>query len=367
MQKRAWRVVWLVLVVVGLLAIMGPVVQNLTHPDRITLTAGEYARLANRDADRPVGNDTDGPKYITLKLFGLIPIKKVAVDILPFETVLVGGTPLGLCGQIDGVLVTADHDPLKKGDVIHAVNGQPVTDRATWQQATAGQTRVKVTLQRGRQTLTRTVAVGADLPLRDTTSGVGTLTFVNPENHTFAALGHQMCDFATGAGVDLTGGSVHTVNVFGLEPTRGRTTGVLKGAIRTEPGQGSITKGDQFGVTGCLSADSTLLAQTTTTLPVATRYQVKPGKATLRTSLDGVTVEEFSCEILKPRWQARRDDKSMVIRLTDERLLSKTGGIIHGMSGSPIIQNGHIVGALTHAITHDPAKGYALYVDFMTI
>lgn len=367
MRKRTWRTICLVAVVVGLLAVSGPVVQTLTHPGRITLTESEYAQLANLDADCPVGNDTDGPKYITLKLFGFIPIKKVAVDILPFETVLVGGTPLGLCGQIDGVLVTADQDPLKKGDVIRAVNDQPVSDLTAWQRATADQSRVKVTLQRGQKTITRPVAVSANLPLRDTTNGVGMLTFVNPENHTFAALGHQMSDFATGAAVDLTGGSVHTVNVFGLEPTQARTTGVLKGTIREDPCQGSITKGDQFGVTGCFSADSTILAQTTTSMPVATRYHVKPGAATLRTSLDGVTVEEFSCEILKPRWQARRDDKSMVIRITDERLLSKTGGIIHGMSGSPIIQDGHLVGALTHAITHDPAKGYALYVDFMTI
>lgn len=369
MKKHWWRTALLMAVVVGVFAVVVvPLVQGLTHPNRITLTQAEYARLANLDTDSPVGNDTDSPKYITIKLFGLIPIKQVAVDILPFDTILVGGTPIGLCGQIDGVLVTADHGPLKKGDVIKAVNDQPIGDLATWQAATAGQSTAKLTLQRHGKTITKTMDLSADLALRDTTNGVGMLTFVNPENNTFAALGHQMGDFATGASVDLAGGEVYPVNIFGVEPTKGRTTGVLKGSIRQDtPSQGSITKGTKYGVTGCLKADSEILAQTTTSMPVATRYNVKPGKATLRTCLDGVTVEEFACEILKPRFQARRDDKSMVIRVTDQRLLAKTGGIIHGMSGSPIIQDGHIVGALTHALTHDPAKGYAIYVDFMTI
>lgn len=371
MKRRYLRTALVILLLVGVYAfLIVPLVQGITCPNEIVLTKSEYLRLSHQDADSPVSNDTDTPKYITVKLLGFIPLKKVMVNILPFETILVGGTPLGICGEIDGVLVTADTDDrvLRKGDVIQAVNGVKVQNRAEFDAQIADSPTAKITLLRNHKKMVKTIDPATPLALRDQTRGVGMLTFINPENNTFSALGHQMGDFETGASVDLCGGTVHTVHTFGIEKTAGKQTGLIKSAIQhSAPVQGSITQGTSYGVTGCLKADSEILARTTTTMPVATRYNVKPGKATLRTSLDGVTVEEFTCEILKTRFQEAKSDKSMIIRVTDKRLLEKTGGIVHGMSGSPIIQNGHIVGALTHAITHDPAKGYAIYLDFMAI
>lgn len=345
-----------------------PFVHGITTPDTLVLTPSEYAARADASPESLTGGDTNGEKYITVKLLGLIPIKKVLVDILPFDTILVGGMPIGICGQIDGVLVTADTPDrvLQKGDVIQAVDGVRVQSCAEFKAATAGKSKINVTLVRNGTTLKRNVTLSTDIGLRDTTNGVGMLTLINPENHQFSALGHQMADFETGAAVDLRGGEIRSVTTYGIVKTAGKQTGVLQSSIQTgTPTQGSITQGTNFGVTGCLTADSTLLSMADTTMPIATRYYVRPGKATLRTSLNGTTVEEFDCEILKTRYQNRRRDKSMVIRITDDRLLDATGGIVHGMSGSPIIQNGHLVGALTHALTHDPAKGYALYIDFI--
>lgn len=345
-----------------------PFVHGITTPDTITLTPSEYAARADVAPSTVTGNDTDTEKYITVKLLGLIPIKKVLVDILPFDTVLVGGTPIGICGQIDGVLVTndtADH-VLQKGDLIKTVDGITVQSCADFTAAIASKTAVEITFIRNGTTLKRHLNLDETLSLRDTTNGVGMLTFVNPENNQFSALGHQMADFETGTSVNLRGGAVHTVSTYGIIKTQGKQTGVLQSSVQPNSSpQGSITHGNNFGVTGCLTADSEILHATDTTMPVATRYYVHPGKATLRTSLDGTTVEEFDCEILKTRYQERRRNKSMVIRITDPRLIDATGGIIHGMSGSPIIQDGHLVGALTHALTHDPAKGYALYIDFI--
>lgn len=345
-----------------------PFVHGITTPDTIVLTPSEYAARADAAPATVTGNDTDNQKYITVKLLGLIPIKKVLVDILPFDTILVGGMPVGICGQIDGVLITADTPDrvLQKGDVVKTVDGVRVQSCAEFTAAIAGKDQVAVTLVRAGTTLNRRVNLSTEIGMRDTTSGVGILTMINPENHQFSALGHQMADFETGTAVDLCGGEVRSVTTYGIVKTQGQQTGVLQSSIQNNSApQGSITQGNSFGVTGCLSMDSTILADTDTTMPVATRYYVHPGKATLRTSLDGTTVEEFDCEILKTRYQKRRRDKSMVIRVTDPRLLAATGGIVHGMSGSPIIQNGHLVGVLTHALTHDPAKGYALYIDFI--
>ena len=345
-----------------------PLVHGITTPNTITLTPSEYAARADVSLSTVTGNDTDTEKYITVKLLGLIPIKKVLVDILPFDTILVGGMPIGICGEIDGVLVTHDtaDGTLQKGDLIQTVDGLTVKSCADFTNAIANKSAVEITLIRNGTTLKRHFILDEELGLRDTTNGVGMLTFINPENNQFSALGHQMTDFETGTAVNLRGGAVHTVSTYGIIKTQGKQTGVLQSSVQANATpQGSITQGNYFGITGCLTPDSTILDTATTTMPVATRYYVHPGKATLRTSLDGTTVEEFDCEILKTRYQERRRNKSMVIRITDPRLLDATGGIIHGMSGSPIIQDGHLVGALTHALTHDPAKGYALYIDFI--
>ena len=344
-----------------------PLVQGITMPDTIILTPSEYAARADANAN-PTGAETDEPKYITVKLLGLIPLKRVLVDILPFDTIIIGGTPIGICGQIDGVLVTTDSADrvLHQGDVLQSVDGVRIHSCADLADAIQNKTQSHVILVRNGTTLNRTVHWDTAPSLRDTTSGVGMLTMINPETQKFSALGHQMADFETGAAVDLCGGSIYPVNTYGIVKTNGKQTGVLQSSIQAnQPAAGSITQGTTFGVTGCLTADSSILATCDTTTPVATRYYVHPGKATLRTSLNGTTAEEFSCEILKTRYQNRRRDKSMVIRITDPRLLSATGGIVHGMSGSPIIQDGHLVGVLTHALTHDPAKGYALYIDFI--
>lgn len=366
---RFWRGILFGVVAFSIYALLiVPFVHGITTPDTIVLTPSEYAARADTKSATTIGNDTDSPKYITVKLLGLIPIKKVLVDILPFDTIFVGGSPIGICGEIDGVLVTNDttDHTLQKGDVIQTVDGVRVHSCAEFTALIADKKQIEVTLIRNGTTLKRNIDLDNDLSLRDTTNGVGMLTFVNPENNQFSALGHQMADFETGTAVDLRGGTIRAVNTYGIVKTQGKQTGVLQSIIDpNSPPQGSITKGNHFGITGCLTPNSEILVATNTTMPVSTRYYVHPGKATLRTCINGSTVEEFDCEILKTRYQKRRRNKSMVIRITDPRLLAATGGIVHGMSGSPIIQDGHLVGALTHALTHDPAKGYALYIDFI--
>lgn len=366
---RFWRGFSFAVTAFGIyLFLIIPFVQGITTPARIVLTPTEYAQQADVPAETLTNNSTDSERYITVKLLGFIPIKKVLVDILPFDTILVGGMPIGIMGEVDGLLITENtaDNVLQKGDILKTVDGNAIQTQADFLAATYNKSQVAITFIRNGTLLNRNLNLNQSISLRDTTKGVGILTMINPENNQFSALGHQMADFETNTAVNLCGGEIRAVKTYGIIKTQDKQTGIIQSSIQqNSPTLGSITQGTNFGITGCLTPDSTILDIATTTMPVATRYHVHPGKATLRTSLDGTSVEEFDCEILKTRYQNRRNDKSMVIRITDPRLLSITGGIVHGMSGSPIIQDGHLVGTLTHALTHDPAKGYALYIDFI--
>jgi stage IV sporulation protein B len=357
-------------------AVIKPLLSAVNLPDKIVLTDTEWANekplplnkyltQKQNPATTVGGNDK---KYITVKLLGIFPVKRVLVNILPFDTILVGGMPIGISGDIDGVLVTAGAGKLETGDIITEINGNEIKSEANFTEHTRDKRNLIITAQRGKKQIAAEIGSAADLQIRGTTNGVGILTFVNPQNNNFSALGHQMGDFETGAAVCLRGGTVKAVHIFGIDKTAGSKTGIIKSSLRSNtPVQGSVIRGDKFGVAGCLTAESEILKQCITTMPVATRYNVRAGAAVLRTSLDGVTVEEFECEILKTRYQNKKKDKSMVIRITDRGMLARTGGILHGMSGSPIIQNGKLVGVLTHATTSDPAKGYAVYIDFVTV
>jgi len=379
-----------------------------TIPNEVRLTSCEFeatnpfyiphSRFMQQNTNAASAVDEDGERFVEIKLFGLIPIKKVRVDILPFSHVHPGGNLLGFMAKIDGVMVTADapEHKLKKGDIIRTANGRTINEISCFDEVYK-QARREITLEvlRGNKAFTTRIALkqeygnsgeGTHRPLglwlKDETTGVGTLTYVNPQNNNFASLGHRMRDFETSTSVNLRGGTVHNSKVIGIDKSAGKKIGAYKtifddgyksGAIDTTPSlsgsrggsaQGSIISSNSFGVYGCLFNDNTVTGEHSTMLPLASRYNVRPGKAKMRTTLDGV-VQEFDIEIIKTRFQKTPKSKSMVIRVTDKDLLERSGGIIHGMSGSPIIQDGKVVGALTHVFMSDPTKGYGIYIDFV--
>lgn len=361
-----------------------PFVDAISFPDEIRLTSHEFSNKTPLQTNSLISQRTnldslctDTPeRHIDLKLFGLIPIKRIKVDVFPFETVAVGGLPIGFIAKSDGAIVLEDvsNFNLKKGDVIKSVNNTPITSAEDFNsllEAKSGKTTLKLEVDRnGRHHTTEfETVVGKNrlgLWLKDEIGGVGVLTYVNPENNNFAALGHKVTDYETGSHVDIRGGDVWTTNIVGIEKSDRTRVGEFKSALRSSSGkQGVVHTSSEGGVFGCFFADSQLLKATNKTLPITSRYGVRPGAAKLRTSLDGEKIEEFDIEIIKTSFQKNRGVKSMVIRVTDKSLLERTGGIIHGMSGSPIIQDGHLVGALTHVILGDTTKGYGIYIDFV--
>ena len=200
--------------------------------------------------------------------------------------------------------------------------------------------------------------------VKNEASGVGTLTYVEHETDKFGALGHPITDFETGAVVPAKSGKVFNCSVVGLSKGEKGTPGEMKGVfMQGKNSKGSIEKNTESGVFGKITDKSTLV-DINKSAEVGGRLSVRPGKATLVSSITGVC-ENYEIEIIKANYQPKSSDKSFVFRVVDERLLDLTGGIIQGMSGSPIMQNGKIIGAVTHVFVSDPTKGYGIYIDWM--
>jgi len=344
-----------------------PVTQSLQMPDDIKLTQEEITnkqrispnQFVKGIYDKDAMVDDEGKAWVDLKLFGFIKVKRIKVDVLPFDRAIAGGVPVGFSAKTNGVIVLTGGEShntengsrkarYKRGDVITNMDGVPITSVEDFEKHLDGK--------------------NMGLWVKDETSGVGMLTYINPANNNFAALGHKLVDFETGAGVNCRAGHVYLCNVIGVEKCRARKIGELKSTLRKGNGsvQGSVLSSNSRGVFGCFNEDSEFMELCRDNVyPVGSRYSVRPGKATILAALDGENIEEYDIEIIKTRVQKREQNKGLILRITDKRLLEKTGGIIHGMSGSPIIQNGKLVGALTHVMVGDYTKGYGIYVDFM--
>lgn len=364
-----------------------PVVHAIGFPGEVRLSAEEYEtrvvlpmhRFIGQEQGEVVAVDSESHKYIDLKLFGLIKVKRVKVEVLPVDKVAAGGIPVGFSVKMDGAMIVENVPQygLKKGDTIRKVNSCDVSSIKDFNDVLAalpqGVQDLEVLFKRGDEMLSTVLEFDNDgsrflgLWLKDETSGVGTLTYINPANNNFAALGHGVADYETGMHIDVRGGDVYRTNILGIGKSQGRRVGELRSTLRqgSSKKQGTVVSSNQGGVFGCFFTDSEILAEATTIYPVASRYSVHPGKAKLRTTIDSGSVQEYDIEILKTHYQQKRATKSMVIRITDKDLLERTGGIVHGMSGSPIIQNGQIVGALTHVVVGDATKGYGIYIDFV--
>jgi len=358
---KIFKRLFLVLFVTGLLGATGwfvvyPVVTAYVMPDDIRMTRTEIENrvsvsphnLVNAEYEKAIFTDDQSRTFIDLKLFGFIPIKRVMVDVLPYETLCAGGLPVGFMAKTDGAVVLRDAGRYRRGDVITELEGATITGVEDLKRHLGG----------------RKLGVW----VKDDTSGVGTLTYINPTNNNFAALGHKLVDFETGANVNLRSGDVYSCNVVGIEKSNSKTVGTIQSTLRrgSEGVQGSVLSSNNRGVFGCLHENSCLAKKCANCIyPVASRYSVKKGAASILCSLDGETVEEYEIKIEHAKYQPSNADKGIILRITDERLLNATGGIVHGMSGSPIIQNGHIVGAVTHVMQNDVQRGYGVYVDFL--
>lgn len=315
----------------------------------------------------------------TLMLFGAIPIKTVTANITEAPVLLAGGDPFGIkleapgavvvgINEIDGVS-PAKECGIKIGDIIISAGGISVTTNQSLADVIMNSrgkpTEIVISRSGEEKTLTLTPRLScgtykAGIDIRDSSAGIGTITFYDPSSGMFAGLGHAVSDFDTGKTFPCGKGSVCDVDITGIRKSLDGEPGELQGIFTNSKPLGSIIKNCESGIYGTVSK----IPSSAKPYHLGFCQDVTKGEASIICTLDGGEPQEYSI-IIESIDLSGSGVKDMVIKVTDEALLSQAGGIVQGMSGSPIIQNGKLVGAVTHVFVKDTCRGYAILADKM--
>ena len=330
-----------------------------------------------------------GESYqLPCKLFGKIAFKNIKVTPAKTDSVLVSGSTVGIYMETAGVLVidTGEilsesgqlQDPakniLKPGDYIIALNQQKISckkDLIHDLENIDGKT-VTVDIRRDNSTIPVSLTPVQDASgkyklgiwVRDDTQGIGTLTYVT-ENGNFGALGHGISDIDTGNLLSIKGGNLYCAQILGVQKGEKGSPGELSGLIRYRNDNviGQIRANSTNGIYGSFTENDQQQV-TLHQMKLGFKQDVRTGPASVLCDI-GNGVKEYEAEITKIDMNHEDTNKSFVIRITDQKLLNTTGGIVQGMSGSPILQNGKIIGAVTHVFVQDAASGYGIFIENM--
>jgi stage IV sporulation protein B len=346
------------------------------------------------DSDAVMASKTENPNVIrvTYKLFGIFPLKSSEIEVVPNLRLLPGGQSIGVSLQAKGVMVVgqaavqktdgklvypAKEAGIEVGDVILKIDGQEVRSDQDVANAIhrAGEKQgySEILLNHnGQQILKRvtslycpeTARYRIGLYVRNEAAGVGTLTFFEPNTKKYGALGHVINDADTNQKIEVLNGNLVASTIYAIEKGRRGHPGEKIGSfVNQSKFSGNIEKNSSSGIFGSLEGDikNPYFNQP---IPVAWETEIKEGPAKIYTVLEGERIEEFEVQIERIM-RNRTDSKNMVIKVTDQKLLDKTGGIIQGMSGSPIVQDGKIVGAVTHVFVNDSTRGYGVFIQNM--
>jgi stage IV sporulation protein B len=330
------------------------------------------------------------PEKLSVRLFGFIPVKYVTVHQRSDLTVVPGGNSIGVAILTKGVLVVATGEintkngvlpspaaeaGIRAGDIIMSVNGMEPDD-AIHLSKICGESKGAVTLGVQRGDSVEYVNVQAEFDdsagiyvigmwVRDSTTGIGTLSFYDESTGRFASLGHAIADIDTKSKVAIKEGKIYLSKVVDIvEGTKGEP-GELKGSfIQSNQAIGEIETNTEYGVFGRMYGKLSSKLYPDGIL-MAYPEEVHLGSAQLLTTIDENGVQAFDCEIIKVNLQSSPESKSMVLTVTDPDLLEMTGGIVQGMSGSPVIQDGRLIAVITHVFVNDPTRGYCVYAYWM--
>ena len=260
---------------------------------------------------------------------------------------------------------------LVKGDVITAINGQPIDDIEEYKEALIARDGFLVlTVSRGGHESDVTITgcrnkdgeLTTGVYLRNKVAGIGTLTYVDPGSLKYGALGHEIIDQDTNQIVDIRKGQLTNSKITSIRKATDDDPGQKIAEISFDSPHGSIDKNNEYGIYGIMD---TAYFKTKKMLPIAYQHEIQLGAATILTVIDGKEIGEFAIEIIDINPQTTQEVKGIKYVVTDEILLEKTGGIVQGMSGSPIVQDGKIIGAVTHVLVHDSTVGYGVFIEWM--
>ena len=333
---------------------------------------------------------TLGTTNVKVKLFNSITVKEVNVSVIERATVVPIGQVAGLKLYTSGVLVVGmseikgldnekykpyENTGIKEGDRIIEIGDNYISDTDGLLKVVNNSKgeNLEVVYVRDGETLecnikpvqTSKNEYKLGLWVRDSAAGIGTMTFYEPSTNKFAALGHGISDIDTGELINIANGDFITTKIISIIKGKKGNPGKIQGTIENQNEIGKIYRNTNLGIYGVIDDISAVNLNSTNKMQVAMRDEIKLGKATILCSLDNVTTKEYNIEIEKININNNYDNKSMLIKVTDDELLNKTGGIIQGMSGCPIIQNGKFIGAVTNVLVNDPTQGYGIFGDLM--
>lgn len=399
MSKRYIRLLqWIVIPI--LLITLSAYFKTQNIPNMMFLRDGEkissdYLINISENSDSATAitmNNKIGDRKLDVKVLGLIPIKSVTVRTVPNKiSVYPGGQPIGVKINTKGVLVVALSDVesmdgkigspaansgIEIGDSIVEINGSEInniSDTVNWINNSRGNN-IELKIDRKGTTLTKDIVpvkskndnkYKIGLWIRESTAGVGTLTFYDEKSNEFAGLGHPITDVDTGTILSINSGEIITSSIMSVQKGIKGSPGELKGIFVDENRKlGDINKNTECGIFG--KAQQKLCNKKyNKPMNIALRSEIKEGPAKILTTVEGSEPEEYDILIEKLLVQDTPGPKSMVIKIIDQKLLEKTGGIVQGMSGSPIIQNNRLVGAVTHVLINKPDTGYGIYIEWM--
>ncbi|CAM3957443.1 SpoIVB peptidase [Lederbergia lenta] len=401
----------ILLVSLIMLAFYEPFQQYINIPSSITMFEGEEetisksgtvsvsaastnintADVIESEQAMSIQGKNAGEDEVILELAGF-PVKKVDVNVLKDFKVLPGGQSIGVKLNTLGVLVVGHHlvatanekiSPgedanIKVGDIITMIDGKKIetmSDVAPFvDEAGKKGESLQFIIQRGKEKIETSIKPILDhkaksyklgLYIRDSAAGIGTMTFYEPNTKKYGALGHVISDMDTKKPIVVEDGQIVKSTVTAIEKGKNGVPGEKLARFSADREIiGNITINSPFGVFGKLN-QSVKNGLFDKPMPIALSHQVKEGPAKILTVVDGNEVEEYDIEIMSTIPQKFPATKGMVVKVTDPALLKKTGGIVQGMSGSPIIQDGKVVGAVTHVFVNDPTSGYGVHIEWM--
>jgi len=346
----------------------------------------QSAALLDYSKTSLAGESTGASEMVELRLFGLVPVKTTHVSVISEQQVVPGGTVFGIKLFTKGVMVVdlnsidtasgplcpAKLAGLQKGDILLSLDGREVNSNEEVADIIAASNGRKLTVSYRREgaqesAVLQPVQSATDgkykggLWVRDSSAGIGTLTYYDEDTGGFAGLGHGICDVDTGQLLPLSSGEVCAVRINSIVKGRSGTPGELRGSFASNRPSGQLLSNSEAGVFGILERNP----NTFTRVPVALKQNVHTGAASILCTLDDGGVREYEIRIDKIDLNPQTLTKNMMISVTDPLLIQKTGGIVQGMSGSPILQDGRLVGAVTHVFVNNPAKGYGIFAENM--